>query len=167
MAAQRILQLLLKFVPQAAAVGEPCTPFMELLRWALGRKPDNQVRDSCSAQANVTLSVQRKRHSADSCCMCVHPTLRVCVQGARHSPQRGMWAPVSVLDCITRQDVVAVFLTLKAQNARLAHHANASLYKSLQVCPVRVCALLSSFSGVLLDHPPSGVGARSVVQHLR
>ncbi len=41
--AQRILQLLLSFVPQAAAVGEPCTPFMELLRWALGRKSDSQV----------------------------------------------------------------------------------------------------------------------------
>ncbi len=43
MPAQRILQLLLSSVPQAAVVGEPCTPFMELLRWALGRKSDSQV----------------------------------------------------------------------------------------------------------------------------
>ena len=41
--AQSILRLLLSFVPKAAAAGEPCTPFMELLRWALGRKADSQV----------------------------------------------------------------------------------------------------------------------------
>ena len=46
MPAQRILQLLLRFVPHAATVGEACTPFMELLRWALGRKSDSQVSEA-------------------------------------------------------------------------------------------------------------------------
>ena len=55
--AQRILLQLLSLVPQAAAAGEACTPFMELLCWMLGRRPDSQVLPSiCSRTSNATMS---------------------------------------------------------------------------------------------------------------
>jgi hypothetical protein len=58
---------------------------------------------------------------------------RWCAQGAKQ--MQGSKSGSTVADCVSRQPVVAVFLALKAQNARLADHVNAPLYKSLRVRP--------------------------------
>ena len=65
----------------------------------------------------------------------------ICMQGPRHSSQSGKRALTAIADCISSQDVCAVLSALKAQNTRLAHHVDATVYRSLEVRPVLLCSV--------------------------
>ena len=51
---QAVYKMLVSHVSEAAGYGEACTPYMELLRWMLGRKPDAVVRGRLTLTADIS-----------------------------------------------------------------------------------------------------------------